>query len=69
MRTTRIVDVDLYEIIHANYKGFLGILEDLFFAEESEEERGVLDDVVYKPVGMTEEGLIRIEVTAIIEPF
>lgn len=63
---TRTVLISLHEIIDTDGEGFLDTLEELFFAEDDEEHRGILSDIKYKAVRV-EGDFIAIEVTADVE--
>jgi len=62
---TKIVDVDLDELIDLNREGFLDLLEDLWMADYDEEHRGILADIRHRALGVNPaNGLLQIEVTA-----
>jgi len=65
MHTTKIVDVDLQEVIEVNGEGFLDLLEELWMADYDEEPRGILADISYTAIGFNaDNGCIQVEVTA-----
>jgi len=60
----QVLEFDLDELITCGgMGGFLELAELLAFAGDIE-QKGTLSDVSYKPVGVREDGLVRIRITA-----
>jgi hypothetical protein len=65
---TRDVYVTLNEVIERDLEGFLDLLEELFFAQDDEEHRGILSDISYRVSGVhTNNQELEIEVSGEIE--
>ena len=61
---TRTVAVNLNELVEGDFDDCLDLFEELFFAEDDGEHRGILSDITYEVVGViTHENQVLIAVT------